>query len=537
MRGTAWIVTAAAVAAVLGYAGDRALRSSRQQERADELALERLDQDVRVTDVMRELASRGVSGPLAFVDVGVLDPETGTIAPGRTVFVRNGRFERVEARSAATGLGSFAVIDGAGEVLSPGLVDMHVHTERMAEHLLRLAAGVTSVRDMDGFPWHLRARAAVEAGAMVGATMYVAGTIIADQPLDGYAVVVRTEEAARQAVRDQAACGYSYVKVHNSLAPALFDAVAGEAARLHRDLVGHVPHEISLRHAIQTGHMRTLEHLKGFLLDRTLLPSEEPYAPAFARAEVWVTPTLYARLDGSYGDEARRLLADPRQRLSPRSRRDEWLATLPAAGSMRAKLHDRLVETQEIVMRRLLPLHPRWLVGTDAAGYPFNLAGFATLDELELLRQQGLSSAEVIRAATVEPAVALRREGELGVVAAGRRADAVLLSASPLDDVAAFQSNLGVLARGRWYDARAITSALDAVARIYGEPLALGDARDGDRLARTARERAGAGFVFDDDGLESAASALARRGLASAAETLRALVSQPKAGPCAATRP
>jgi hypothetical protein len=300
------------------------------------------------------------------------------------------------------------------------------------------------------------------------------------------------------------------------------------------DLVGHVPHHISLMHAIKSSHMRTLEHLKGFLLDQNFLPSDEPYGSALEGAEVWLTPTLYLRINNAHGEEARRLAADPRQRFNPRGRREEWLAGIPDNGSEQAKMHDRYNDTLKIVMKRLLPVHPRWLVGTDAAGYAFNIAGFATLDEMELLSGLGLSHAEIVRAATSEPALAMRIPNEYGRIAPDERADLVLLASNPLENVAAYKLNLGVMARGRWYDRASLDAALESVARIYDAPVwHTIDPAAAQTLADAAQARASAGYVFEDMALIAAAEALENNGAASAAQTLRKLISMPSSGVCA----
>ena len=538
MKKTWLIALAITTTLAVAYLGLRERRQMHAQVLADVAAMQRLDQDGHSAALLATLAADAGSGRIAFLHVGLVDPESGTILSDQTVVAMDGKIDWVGPSASAPDLTGALQIDGSGKFLAPGLTDMHVHTEQVGQHLLRLAAGVTSVRDMDGFPWLLRTRDAIDAGAMPGATTYVAGTIIADQPLDGYAVVVHSPEEARQTVRDQVACGYSFIKVHNSLAEPLFDVVADEAQRQKLDLVGHVPHDISLMHAIQSGHMRTLEHLKGFLYDRNYLPSDEPYAPALKGAEVWLTPTLYVRISGAYGNAAQALMADPRQRFNPRARREEWQAGVPAPGSDDAKFHDRLVKTQDIVMARLLPLHPRWLVGTDAAGYTFNIAGFATLDELLLLHQAGLSNADIVRAATSEPAVAMRRPGEFGRIAVGMRADLVLLAANPLADVAAYQSNLGVMARGRWYDRKHLDQALAGLARIYAEPVAVAiDLAAAGRQVEAVEGWAKRGYVFEDAALTAAASALQRKGAVGLSERLRRLLSAPASGVCAVETP
>jgi hypothetical protein len=516
-------VVTLAILAAAGLGAVLYMRTQRQHAAADAAAVERLQQDVGAVSVMRDLRAAAATGRVAIVNVNVIGPIAGVVVPAQTVISNGETIEWVGASTQAPSLAGATVIDGAGRYLSPGLTDMHVHTEHLGQHLLRLAAGVTSVRDMDGFPWLLRTRDAINSGAMIGATTYVAGTIIADHALDGYAVVVHTPDEARRVVRNQAACGYSFIKVHNRLAQPLFDAVADEAQRVHLDLVGHVPHGISLAHAIQSGHMRTLEHLKGFLHDETLLPSDEPYAPALNGADVWLTPTLYTRLGLEHGEAAHQLGADPRQRFTPRGRRGDWIANAPAEGSPEANSYERLIETQRIVMGRLLPLHPRWLVGTDAAGYPFNIAGYATLDELVLLRQAGLSNPEVVRAATSEPAIAMRRPTEFGRIAPGMRADWVLLAANPLADVAAYQNNLGVMARGRWYSRAGLDAALDALARVYAEETPPLSAARANALSEAAARAAQQGYVFEDNALGAAATAFDRAGQHEAARRLRAL--------------
>lgn len=53
---------------------------------------------------------------------------------------------------------------------------------------------------------------------------------------------------------------------------------------------------------------------------------------------------------------------------------------------------------------------------------------------------------------------------EYGTVAVGRRADLVLLDAKPLEDIANFARQAGVMARGRWLPAEEIRRRLDGYA-------------------------------------------------------------------------
>ncbi len=76
----------------------------------------------------------------------------------------------------------------------------------------------------------------------------------------------------------------------------------------------------------------------------------------------------------------------------------------------------------------------RVTVGTDA-GYIYQLYGFSYVREMELLREAGFHSLEVIRSATLFGAQALGIEKDSGSVEAGKLADFVIVDANPLENL------------------------------------------------------------------------------------------------------
>ena len=73
----------------------------------------------------------------------------------------------------------------------------------------------------------------------------------------------------------------------------------------------------------------------------------------------------------------------------------------------------------------------RVTTGSDS-GFIFQLYGFAYVRELELLREAGFHPLEVIRAATLKGAEALKMEKEIGTVEIGKKADFVIVEENPL---------------------------------------------------------------------------------------------------------
>lgn len=496
-------------------------------------------QEIEIARILDRLRAQSNSAPAVFRNVSVVDVAAGRSIPHQTVITRDGKVAWVGDIAREPAVASAHVIDGKGLFLAPGLTDMHVHTISLSEQLLRLATGETGARDMDGFPWMLDLRRAIRSGNLLAPDMYIAGTIIADQPLDnGYAVVVKTDRVARATVDDQKACGYDFIKVHNLLAQPLFDAIAEEAAKDGLDLVGHIPHDISIDHALHIGHMRTVEHLKGFLIDRTLIVSDEDYAKATAAVEYWQDPTLYTALGYLRGPDAEARMGRPETRYVALARREQWAKDAAQTGDRAVKLHELLVTAQHAAIQRLLPLHTHWLAGTDAADYDYDVAGYALLDEMNLMRDFGISNADVLRAATSEAAAAMHRN-DFGRVAVGQRADLALLARDPARDVSAFRENRGVMVRGAWLDRPALDQALSELAKVEAEPDAsfavdAAAARDiAENVARLAQDH----IALDDKNLIDAALALRALGYNDSARSIYRLAIGLETGPCAAFTP
>ncbi len=501
-------------------------------------ALHIVQQDVAIAEVLQGLRKDALRGLIVFRNVRVIDPVAESASAAKTVIVSDDRIAWIGDRANEPGMRETAKeVDGSGLYIAPGLADMHVHTSSSAAWLLDIANGVTTVREMAGFPWMLEARDKIKSGLMLAPWLAVAGPLINNFGLEGYAVVVKDPLDGRRSVRQQAACGYDFIKVWNIVPEPIFDAVADQARLEGMDLIGHVPQGISVQHAVQMG-MRTMEHLKGFINDATLKRGETDYS-SLAGKDVWNTPTLYAGRDAARGQEAQTYLNSSEMQYVPRRRIDRWnqLVTKPDEPVDQLRRNARTI--MKDIVRELHATHAHFLAGTDSDDYPFQVAGFGLLDELRLLQDAGLSAAEAFRAATTEAASAMREPEEFGRIRNGMRADFVLLDSNPLNDLSAFRRNRGVMVHGFWLSRDRLEPALEKLAHTYAE-------RDEDTLfsqnaARSTLEAAeslvNTGFVLDSQELMELVRYLREAGYGAEANRLETIASIPKNGPCAEPRP
>jgi imidazolonepropionase-like amidohydrolase len=102
------------------------------------------------------------------------------------------------------------------------------------------------------------------------------------------------------------------------------------------------------------------------------------------------------------------------------------------------------------------------LAGCDAL-----IGGFCLHEELRLLVKGGMSPAAALQTATINPARALALEKVYGTVESGKRADLVLLSANPLEDIGNVARIDAVVMNGRLLDRARLNEMLAAVKKQF----------------------------------------------------------------------
>lgn len=101
------------------------------------------------------------------------------------------------------------------------------------------------------------------------------------------------------------------------------------------------------------------------------------------------------------------------------------------------------------------------LAGTDTPN-PGLYPGLSLHRELELMVEAGLTPMQALQTATRNAAVFLRATDSLGTIALGKAGDVVLLNANPLENISNTRRIAGVMLRGRYFDAAALTALMAA---------------------------------------------------------------------------
>jgi imidazolonepropionase-like amidohydrolase len=153
-----------------------------------------------------------------------------------------------------------------------------------------------------------------------------------------------------------------------------------------------------------------------------------------------------------------RLINDPATQYLRADTQALWRAGAQATGAP-AGYADFMKKVAGALHRAGVPL----IAGTDAMGLPLVVPGSSLHYELELLTESGLTPYESIRAATVAPAVFLRKDREFGSIGVGKRADLLLLERNPLQGVAHLQQPIGVMVRGKWLPREQLQQMLAAL--------------------------------------------------------------------------
>ena len=458
----------------------------------------------------QDLASRGAlaSGDLAITNVSVVTMTSDTVLRKAAVLARDGRITYVGPRNGLRIPRGARVVDGGGGYLIPGLADMHTHLFSDGEEVhdsagpaelgVMVASGVTAVRLMIGTPEQLALRDAVRAGTVIGPQLWVASPQLTGRASEN-AIVTTTDAEAREAVRRVKRDGYDFVKLTLFLTPPVWESIISEAARERIPVVGHVEPEVGVARAAAAGQQ--LEHLDSFLeaalADSAPMPTSltqgrvfrmqnwpsldyidsrkiDQIAGVVARAGVFVGPTQNVfNIAFGTGESLDTIRARQDFKHWPPQLRDGYLRAhtrywAPANDTIKTPARRaKYVAVRNQIVKAVQDSGGKLLAGSDTPEW-FHLYGFGLHRELGALVQAGLTPYQALIAATRRPAEYLGASAQWGTIEPGKRADFVLVTGNPLQDIANTSRIRGVAIGGRWLDRPALDQMITRGVKATG---------------------------------------------------------------------
>jgi imidazolonepropionase-like amidohydrolase len=426
---------------------------------------------------------------IAITHVKLIDGTGNPAKADQTVIINNGKIQQVgDAKRIAVPNGA-QVIDGTGKTLTPGLVMLHEHMYytvmdggffNIAEMpfsfpRLYLAGGATTIRTAGSIEpqTDLAIKRLISEGKTLGPDMDVTAPYI--EEAGGYDIpslnTIKGPEDAVATVKFWADRGCTSFKMYVHATKADMAAVIKEAHKRHMKVTGHIG-AVTYREAAELG-IDNLEH--GFMAsgdfdslktddkvndndERLSLLNLDVNSPKMKSLQQFMiskhvaltsTLTVFEPYTGHEmvpggGEEALTVEAKDlvKNRWQAAQNRDQASAELFKKNQHWEKMY--------YDMGGLL------VAGTDPTGAGRVVSGYSNHREIELLVDAGFTAEQAIRICTLNGAIYLGRQAEIGTIATGKKADLVLTDGDITQDIKNIRKTELVFKNGVGFDSQKI---------------------------------------------------------------------------------
>lgn len=442
-------------------------------------AIDVKQRDDRYARLARDLAKHP-QHPVAIEHVRLFDSEQAMTREDQTVVVSGGRFAAVGPAGSVQVPADAERIDGAGKTILPGLFDMHAHAQAL-DGILNIASGVTTIRDMGNDIDQLQhLQDQWQKGTAIGPRLWKAGFIDGHGPFQApTGLYADTLSEAEADVNRYADLGYVQIKVYSSLNPEFVPGICKLAHARGLRVSGHVPNGITASQFVEDG-ADEIQHINFIFLNFFASQVKDTRTPERFTAvganaakldlnskpvqdfiqllldhHTTVDVTL-ATFEGMFTERPGQVSPDfapVLKRLPAQVQRGAYSGGLPVTAE-----NDQLYKDSYRAMLRMtkrmydagIPI----LAGTDAT------AGLMLHRELELEVQAGIPPVKSLQIATFNAARLLKQEKDLGSIAAGKRADFVLVEGNPADHISDIRRCRLVMKDGTLYNSGDLYAAV-----------------------------------------------------------------------------
>jgi len=371
-------------------------------------------------------------GSYALTNANLFDGVNNRITEDATVFVSDGRIERIETGDANVA-DDYTVVDVEGNFLMPGMIDVHTHIDTLERAERALVSGVTTVRTASVSSFQdVALRELVNSGKLAGPDVLAAGIFVtpdlgrsalADPRLAELFDGVNSDEELRLLVNINADRGVDVIKTRGTQRAGLPDTdprqqvyterqlrvIVEEAAKHDLPVLAHAHGDEGARAAVLAG-ARSIEH-GTYLSTETLQLMKD--------RGTWFVPTHVTIVD----------LVEERFNYVLRLRGRHMVPQL------------------EKVMREAYEMGVKFATGADNYYEAESINRISM--EMEAFEKIGMSRFEALQAGTVSSAELLRIDDRTGRIAAGFEADMIVVPGNPLENLQVLEDVLLVMSNGQ----------------------------------------------------------------------------------------
>ena len=392
------------------------------------------------------------SGYIAFTNGKLITMKGDELIENGTILIKGNRIHAIGKVNEVRIPRAAKLIDLKGKTVMPGLIDVHGHLgnfrygispQQQWEYFANLAYGVTTAHDPSSNSEMIFSQSEmIKLGHMVGPRLYSTGTILYGAEGD-FKAVINSLDDARSALRRTKAYGAFSVKSYN------------QPRREQRQQVLQVARELNMIVVPEGGSF--FYHNMSMVFDgHTGVEHNLPVAPLYNDvSSVWSktkahnTPTLIVNYGGVNGEyyfyqhediwaKERLLQFMPRPILDSRAR------------------HRTMIPDEEYQNGHILTSES--CKRLNDAGVKINLGAHGQLQglgahwELWMLEQGGMTPMEALRSATMNGAIYLGMDKEIGSLEEGKLADLIVIDGDPLENIRNTEKVVYTMLNGRLYD-------------------------------------------------------------------------------------
>jgi len=427
-----------------------------------------------------------IQQPILIKNVSIFNGKDNTTSTPKDVLLEQGLIKKIGVNLEMLEATTYKVIDGTNKTLMPGLIDAHVHISGSgavpwkniaANEAYNLSAylysGITTVYDLGGIASKLQKLSQqVENGTILGPSFYhcyIPMTIKNSHPIpltqemlfwplsaliNQIAPTINATSEAPKAIAKYLKKGVSYVKLTSDQIPVgspemsfeQIQALTKEAHKKNRKVFIHIGSPENAVNAAQAG-VDIIAHgvWRGQLTEKQ--------ADQIAACNIPVIYTLAGFQNVAQIYEGKYQPNELDRRLVPNVILD------PVSGKKGLD-----VKTKEVMGAFFESVHvnrPYWrnnlkllrergvkiVVGTDSS-LPGTYAGASYYQEIDALKDFGLSNFEILSGATYFSSKLFLENPDFGIVAEGKKANLLLLNGNPLVDLEVVKRPEVILLKG-----------------------------------------------------------------------------------------